>query len=134
MFLWKSRVKRVLGSRLILKVRVLSVSSLSISSTRLVTYARKKLRSSLDYVDPKVKIQHSMKWMLENVRNKPFKHMSCPGCKKIIEAAAWWTEDEGMLDWYCPNCFETLETVIFDSNTNLIEYLAKVKDDEFPIF
>ena len=69
----------------------------------------------------------------QSLRNYPFRSMHCPGCKKTIEAAAWWTPDEQMVDWYCPDSFDTLETKVMDPNRKLVDYLLKIWREEFSI-
>lgn len=69
----------------------------------------------------------------ENLKDKPFRRMYCPDCKKPTKAAAWWTPDEGMLDWYCPDCERPIETVVMRTNKTLVDYLVEMWREEFPV-
>ncbi len=70
---------------------------------------------------------------IEIVRNKmrdrPLRRMRCPDCKKTVAAASWWTSDETMLDWYCPNCERPIETVILHGDRTLLDYFTELRGE-----
>ena len=65
------------------------------------------------------------------LRNSPFRTMHCSECNKTVKAAAWWTLDERMLDWYCPECETPLEAVVLTRNRKLTEYMLDMLHEEY---
>jgi len=66
----------------------------------------------------------------QRLKNVPFREMFCPWCKGKVKAAPWWTSDEGMLDWYCGECFEPIETVEMRRGERLIDYFGELWNEE----
>lgn len=68
--------------------------------------------------------------MRQKLKDVPMREMFCRWCKHETKAAAWWTEDEGMLDWYCSDCLEPIETVVMRRDRKLIDYFQEIWKNE----